>query len=104
MSKKSKSAAKERRKAAKRGRKAAQRARYERYRVEGKNTKSKRSQLRTKRKKLVRTHRHATACGNVGCDECTPTDYSLKAVKQRFGPNPIPRWVWLKMQRVRKAA
>jgi hypothetical protein len=74
MSKKSKSTSRDQRKKAKAGRKVAERAKYEAWRDQGINKKSKRHQLRNKRKQLIRFKRHTFgACGNVGCISCSPT-------------------------------
>jgi hypothetical protein len=75
MSKKAKSEAKKRRRALKRARKATQRALYESRMRAGQNLKSKRVQLRAKRKRTVRLSRHREGpCGNIGC----PTLHNLK--------------------------
>jgi hypothetical protein len=73
MSKKAKSESKKRRRSKKAAMKSAQKALYESRKREGQNTKSKRVQLRAKRKKRVRLVRHRLGrCGNVGCKTCNP--------------------------------
>ena len=78
MSKKAKSEAKRRRRAKKRARKAAQKAKYEAWKLAGQNTKSKRVNLRSRRKRGVRNERHAAGpCGNIGCKRCNPIPTNL---------------------------
>ena len=73
MSKKAKSEAKKRRRQQKQARKSAQKALYAARMREGQNTKSKRTRLRAKRKKMVRLVKHRLGpCGNVGCKKCNP--------------------------------
>jgi len=69
MSKKAKTAAREKRKREKRARKEANRLRYASKRDAGTNTKEK-SGDKTRRS-TIRFHRHPTgACGNIGCKRC----------------------------------
>jgi hypothetical protein len=72
MSKKSKSASKERRLKEKRSRKLTMAARYEAYAKAGGN--SKRQSLKAKRRNGdVSTVSHPVGkCGNVGCAKCNP--------------------------------
>jgi len=78
MSKKSKSAAKDKRRSLKRGIKAAQRAKYEGFKKSGQNS-SKRSKLKNKRALgQARSQRHKNGpCGNIGCKSCNSMDYNL---------------------------
>jgi hypothetical protein len=84
MSKKAKSAAKDKRKALKRGRKAAQKLQYATWAANGQNT-SKRSKLRNKRnaKHTLNATKHSTGpCGNWGCKKCCPGDHNLYTPRQ----------------------
>ena len=79
MSKRSKSAAKDKRKSLKRGRKAAMNLQYSTWAAAGQNG-SKRSKLRNKRnmKKSLNVSSHMEGpCGNQGCRKCAPFDYNL---------------------------
>ena len=71
MSKKAKTAARERRKREKRARKEMNRARYAAMRDAGTNSKKKKGDSGARA--LVRFVRHPNgACGNVGCKLCSP--------------------------------
>lgn len=72
MSKKSKVRSQEERRKLKRSKKAAQKAQYEAWRDAGKNSKSKRFLLGSKKSKSnVNKHMHAIPfCGNAGCKRC----------------------------------
>lgn len=72
MSVKSRNKAKLKRLQEKRARKEAMRKQYEGFRDHGLNTKSKRVQLRNKRRQTVRNDRHLLGeCGNIGCRKCS---------------------------------
>jgi hypothetical protein len=69
MSKKAKTAARDKRKREKRARKEANRLRYASMRDAGNNTKKKSSNKT--RRLTVRIHRHPNgSCGNIGCKRC----------------------------------
>jgi hypothetical protein len=73
MSKKSKSAERQKRRDLKRARRAANAARYAALRDAGKNQKSKRFQLGERRVKPIRVVKHRLGrCFNIGCKRCNP--------------------------------
>jgi hypothetical protein len=79
MSKKAKSAAKDKRRSLKKSRKAAMKTQYQAWAASGQNS-SKRSKLRAKKnaKKRLATVSHTDGpCGNIGCSKCNPMDYNL---------------------------
>jgi hypothetical protein len=81
MSKKSKTASRERRKHAKRSRKEANRARYAAMRDAGQNRKKKSGD--ESGRATIRLKRHANgACGNIGCVRCSEVAQRLKARRE----------------------
>lgn len=95
MSKKCKSAAKERRKAMKRARKQAMKAKYQAFKEAGKNTKSKRFAQRSKVKKTARSKSHPLGrCGNPGCIKCFGIHFKPFLLKGK--PHRMPHWMYLR--------
>jgi len=90
MSKKSKSASKERRLKEKRSRKATMASRYEAYAKAGGN--SKRQTLKAKRQEgNVSTADHSTGkCGNVGCAKCNPMKLPPSCFMRQNGKCYLP--------------
>jgi hypothetical protein len=73
MSKKAKAANRELRLQRKRALKAANKARYAELKRVGQNTKSRRSLMQSKRRKLVKMIDHKNGfCGNLACKKCFP--------------------------------
>jgi hypothetical protein len=73
MSKKAKAANRELRLQRKRALKAANKARYAELKRVGQNTKSRRSLMQSKRRKLVKMIDHKDGfCGNLACKKCFP--------------------------------
>lgn len=82
MSKKAKTASRERRKREKRARKDANRARYAAMRDAGQNRKKKGGDETGKG--TLRIQRHPTGdCGNIGCVRCSPIAQELASRKKR---------------------
>jgi hypothetical protein len=73
MSKKAKQINREKRLQKKRAMKAANKARYAELKRVGQNTKSRRSLMQSKRRKLVKMIDHKDGmCGNLACKKCFP--------------------------------
>lgn len=73
MSKKAKAANRELRLQRKRALKTANKARYAELKRVGQNTKSRRSLMQSKRRKLVKMIDHKDGfCGNLACKKCFP--------------------------------
>ena len=73
MSKKSKQINREKRLQKKRALKAANKARYAELKRVGQNTKSRRSLMQSKKRKLVKMINHKDGmCGNLACKKCFP--------------------------------
>ena len=73
MSKKAKAANRELRLQRKRALKAANKARYAEMKRVGQNTKSRRSLMQSKRRRLVKMIDHKNGfCGNLACKKCFP--------------------------------
>ena len=96
MSKKSKSAAKEKRRQAKRARKAAKAAEYAAYAASGRNTKSKRARLNAKRAQTVklRSHPHGR-CGNPGCTLCFGSPNFAHWLDAEGTPRNMPQRIYI---------
>lgn len=96
MSKKSKTKSKERNKREKATRKAAQRARYEGYMSAGRNTKSKRNRIGSKKKaRSVNAVNHSDGrCGNAGCTKCF--GFHFKSFLHKGQPQGMPHRMWLR--------
>lgn len=101
MSKKTKAKSKLKRRSEKAARKAAQRAKYESFMKAGKNTKSKRFQLKTSRSYKIRPRTHPNGkCGNVGCMKCHGIPFH-RFLRNKI-PYKMPQWMWLKFKEVDK--
>jgi len=99
MSKKCKSASKEKRKAMKRARKAAMQAKYQAFREAGKNSKSKRCLLRGKKRKTARQVDHPYGkCGNPGCIKCFGIHFKPFLLKGK--PHRMPHWMYLQWKKL----
>ena len=87
MGKKARTRRAEKRKSEKRARKERQKALYASFKQEGKNKKSKRVALNSKRVGSVRTKRHAFgSCGNLGCKKCSKIVIASHSVSQASKP------------------
>lgn len=102
MSKKSKSASKERNRKKKAQRKANNRAKYESFMRDGKNTKSKRNRMGSRRKVLLQVHDHPHgSCGNAGCIRCFGATFN-PFLKDDV-PHMMPQWMFLRWREERAA-
>jgi hypothetical protein len=99
MSKKSKKKAKLKRRNEKAARKAAQRARYEGYMRAGNNTKSKRSQRKSKKGGRAKNH-PLGECGNPGCTKCYGVHF--RPFFKNNKPHGMPQWMWLRWSSMTK--
>ena len=78
MSKKAKQINREKRLQKKRAIKTANKARYAELKRVGQNTKSRRSMMQSKRRKLVKMIDHKDGmCGNLACVKCFPAFYRV---------------------------
>jgi len=81
-------------KAKKRTLKEARRALYRRFADEGRNQKSKRNSLKTKRVQTIAGLDHPDgACGNIACTKCFERSY--KGFLRDGQPHNMPHKVWV---------